>query len=258
MCDRKIGPFDCCSIVCGDCLELMKQLPDGCVDAVITDPPYPNLKGGYVYNFPGVAATRSYRSVGDPWNASLEWVRDAKRICRFGSAVFCTHHSVTDLALAFEDFRQVALLTWYKRNSPPTGANVPRFTSEFIWCFAKQPGLKWDAIDDTVLDIPKLQAGCMATERLLHADGTCMHPTQKPEAVMLWLLKIGGEILIDPFSGSGTTLVAAKKLGRHFLGFEIDENYCSIARKRLDAIDAQPSLFAPKPEQLTLGGDDRG
>jgi site-specific DNA-methyltransferase (adenine-specific) len=60
------------------------------------------------------------------------------------------------------------------------------------------------------------------------------------------------ETILDPFCGSGTTLVAAKKLGRHFLGFEISADYCAIARRRLDEVDAQPSLFAPKPEQLEL------
>ena len=57
----------------------------------------------------------------------------------------------------------------------------------------------------------------------------------------------------SPLCGSGTTLVAAKKLGRHFLGFEISHDYCEIARKRMAEIDAQPSLFEkPKAEQLTL------
>jgi site-specific DNA-methyltransferase (adenine-specific)/modification methylase len=80
------------------------------------------------------------------------------------------------------------------------------------------------------------------------------HPTQKPVALMEWVIKQAGrpEIVFDPFAGSGTTVVAAKKLGRHYLGFEISPEYCEIARKRLDAIDAQPTLFAPKAEQMEL------
>ena len=72
---------------------------------------------------------------------------------------------------------------------------------------------------------------------------------------MRWLVSLASleaDTILDPFCGSGTTLVAAKKLGRHFLGFEISHDYCEIARKRLAEIDAQPSLFEPKPEQMEL------
>jgi DNA modification methylase len=64
------------------------------------------------------------------------------------------------------------------------------------------------------------------------------------------------DMILEPFAGSGTTLVAAKKLGRHFLGFEISPEYCEIARDRLARTDAQPSLFHPKPEQLSLNGGE--
>jgi hypothetical protein len=85
------------------------------------------------------------------------------------------------------------------------------------------------------------------------------HPCPKPEGWMTWavdLASLEGETILDPFAGSGTTLVAAKKLGRHFLGFEISPEYCEIARDRLARIDAQPSLFQPKPEQLSLNGGE--
>jgi DNA modification methylase len=81
------------------------------------------------------------------------------------------------------------------------------------------------------------------------------HPTPKPLRLMEHVVdrtSKWGTTILDPFCGSGTTLVAAKKLGRHFLGFEISHDYCEIARNRLAEIDAQPSLFEPKAEQLTL------
>ncbi len=78
-CERKIGPFDCCSVVQGDCLELMKQLPDECVDAVITDPPYMNIHGGYVRDFQGGVGRKTTTTVcvTDPWSASMEWAPQA-------------------------------------------------------------------------------------------------------------------------------------------------------------------------------------
>ena len=85
--------------------------------------------------------------------------------------------------------------------------------------------------------------------------GDLGHPCPKPLSVMQWLINdatdLGG-LVLDPFLGSGTTAVAAKKLGRHFLGFEISEEYCRIARERIALVEAQPSLFGQKPEQLSL------
>jgi site-specific DNA-methyltransferase (adenine-specific)/modification methylase len=81
-----------------------------------------------------------------------------------------------------------------------------------------------------------------------------LHPCQKPVGVMEWCIGKAGlpEIILDPYCGSGSTLVAAKKLGRHFLGFEIAAEYCEVARQRLAAVEAQPSLFDPKAEQLSM------
>jgi DNA modification methylase len=71
---------------------------------------------------------------------------------------------------------------------------------------------------------------------------------------MQWCIRLfpKAETIFDPYCGSGTTLVAAKKLGRHFLGFEISEEYCKIARERIARIEAQPGLFEPRAEQIKL------
>ncbi len=83
-------------------------------------------------------------------------------------------------------------------------------------------------------------------------EGDSGHPCTKPLPVFMWLVGAIEGTILDPFLGSGTTAVAAKKLGRHFLGFEISPEYCEIARKRIALVEAQPSLFQPKPEQLEM------
>lgn len=234
----------------GDCLELMRDIPAGSVDAVITDPPYPDLIGGYDLskinnpNWVGVAHNEA-KTVGDEWEASLEWVTEAKRIAKYGVMVFCTHHSIPEVAFAFQDWRRVMLLTWYKRNAPPTGKNVPRFTCEYIWCFAKQPGIKWDNFDSTMIDMPKLASGCMASAERVVVGPTkqAAHPTQKPVALMEKLLVGGIESVLDPFMGSGTTGVACVKLNRNFIGMEIDPTYFAIAQKRIADAQAQLTLW---------------
>jgi len=82
-----------------------------------------------------------------------------------------------------------------------------------------------------------------------------IHGCQKPVEILLRLIEgytLESGIVLDPFLGSGTTAVAAKQLGRHFLGFEISEEYAKQARERIALVEAQPSLFSPKAEQLSL------
>lgn len=242
----------------GDCLEVMATWPDGSVDAVVVDPPYLNLRGGYSYSDLGGVAQRVEESisVGDPWEASMGWAKDAARVLKYGAIVFCTYHGLPETALAFSEMRRAVLWSWHKRNAPAPGKNVPRFTEEYAWGFAKQPGLKWDAIRSTLIDIPKLSTGCCVNgERVVDEFGRAKHPTQKPIAVMLRLLSVTrhGMIAADPFMGSGTTGVAAVRLGRQFWGVEIDPEYFAIAKRRIqDELNRFPLFEPPKPRQKEL------
>lgn len=218
-----------------DCRDILPTLEPGSVDLVLTDPPYIGLKGNTVhFSLGGVAdvVNTSY-SVGDLWGANLDWMAEAWRVANLGMMVFCSFASVADTRFALADSQAVGLLTWYKRNSPIAVNNVPRYTTEFVWLFKKQPGLLWRAINTTMFDIPNLQAGCMAAERLTNYRGATIHPTQKPLELIKRLLAVGGDTILDPFMGSGTTLRAAKDLGRRAIGIEIEEKYCQIAAERL-------------------------
>jgi len=220
-------------IYCGDCRDILPYLPK--VDLVLTDPPYIGLKGGteLKYSTGGVATNHIIsKTMDDRWFASLEWVLMAWDKVNHGLMSFCSYHFVAELGDILKD-NKLALLSWYQRNSPPPIQNVPHFQNEYIWVFKKSNKAKWRNLK-TNYDIPKLTAGCVSTgERVMDSNKRALHPTQKPLSLMLQLLKVESDIILDPFLGSGTTAVAAKELGRKFIGIEISEEYCKIAVKRL-------------------------
>jgi DNA modification methylase len=205
----------------------MKQLPDGCVDAVITDPPYGIGRDGQKQTTGGHGGRKAYEFKG--WDAERPSPDVFAEILRVGKeSIIWGGNYFADLL-------------------PPTG-------KWFVWDKGQRINqsdgeLAWTSLDGAlrILTVNRVE---------LMLDGA-EHPTQKPVSLMSWCLKQFpfADTILDPFSGSGTTLVSAKKIGRHFLGFEISPEYCEIARKRIAVIEAQPTLFEKKPEQLSLGGE---
>jgi DNA modification methylase len=238
-CGRKIGPYECCTVVCGDCLELMKALPDGCVDAVITDPPYGMRCNTDYTRFSG-GNTR--RGSGSSYDAVIgdESEFDPGPFLRFNEVVIWgANHFWSRLPAG-------GALVWLKRNDRAFGT----FLSDAELAFLKGR--------QGVFAFRYVFAGSSkAIDAGLGAYEKPAHPTQKPVALMVWCLSfVHGETVLDPFLGSGTTAVAAKKLGRHFLGFEISPEYCEIARKRIEIVEMQPSLFEKRAEQDELFAED--
>lgn len=237
----------------GDCREVLPQLPDKSIDLVLTDPPYPNLKGGTEHwSTRGVAKVfnRSY-TVGTPWNDSLDWMDTIFNKFNLGMFVFCSYHSVSAVQVYISGLEPVALISWFKRNSAPPVNNVPHFQNEFIWALKKEPGLIWRNIK-THYDIPSLAGGCMASERFLNLDKTTLHPTQKPLELIRELLKVKPDTVIDPFLGTGTTLRACKELSIKSIGIEISEKYCEIAAKRCMQTVMNFEPVKEKPKQGVL------
>lgn len=222
----------------GDCREILPSLDR--FDLLLTDPPYPGLKGNIQnYAKDGVAKRRLVsKTVGEPWGDDLSPLK----LVMFtkGALVFCSHHSVAEIPKLFSDVDPVALVTWYKRNTMPPLNNAPHHQAEFIWAFKRDPGLEWRRLK-TVYDLPMLTAGCVSTgERFTDNSGAVTHPAQKPLALITALLAVKPNSVVDPYCGTGTTLLAAKNIGIEAVGIEIDERYCELSAKRL----SQEVLFA--------------
>jgi DNA modification methylase len=231
----------------GDCREVLPLLP--ACDAVITDPPYLNLDGTYDRDFQGGVGRKLTvsRAVGDLWAASLDWVPAAGAKATKAMMVFCALKSVGATWHALKPIgEEIGLVVWHKRNSPPTGKNVPYYTTEFVWCKRIAPGPRWDDLP-SLLDIPNINPGCFASERIVDAQTRAVHPSQKPVAVMQRLLLAGIDSALDPFMGTGTTGVAAMMMGRKFTGIERERKYFDIACERISRAQAQGTLLPPEP-----------
>ena len=247
-CGRKIGPYDCCTVVCGDCLELMKVLPDGCVDAVITDPPY--CSGAHESARRGKREARTPESVnsrptiqlddmgllGYQW-VTRQWFLDARRFMLEGGSLACFSDwrmtPFIQLMLETAGWRLTNVIVWDK-TYPGLGSGF-RAQHEFI-VLASNGQPNWFSYD---------YGNVIQSVRLTDTE----HPHQKPVDIVEKIIQTCSPeagTVADLFLGVGTTAVAAKKLGRHFLGFEISPEYCKIAEDRIALVEAQPNLFDKK------------
>lgn len=216
----------------GDCLERMKEIPDGSVDLVVTDPPYKIITGG---NNNGANSVRPKGMLSG--NQELmksipefsAWLDECYRVLKDGThAYFMVNFSNLEKLLAAvqaSKFKIHNLLVWQKNNCTPSQYYMKN--CEYV-IFARKGRAKYiNNIGDS---------------KTVHFDknisGKKTHPTEKPVSLMEMYIANSSNpycIVLDPFMGSGTTGVAAKNLGRSFIGIELDEGYFKIAQERINA-----------------------
>jgi site-specific DNA-methyltransferase (adenine-specific) len=216
-------------IVCGDCLEVMKGWPDKCVDAIVCDPPYglsydKDAKRKAGYQGPRQLGQRKDYGVS-AWDDAPMNDGQIAEIHRVGqNQVVFGGNYVADRLPASSCW-----LVWDKDN----GEN------DFADC-----ELAWTSFKSATRIIKWRWQG-MLQEPGFPKD-LREHPTQKPLGVMRWIIEKyskPGDLILDPFCGSGTTCVAAEQLGRRYIGIEISEDYCKIARRRVQEAKDQYALL---------------
>ena len=242
-------------IHCGDNCDLLGQLPRECIDLVVTSPPYDDLRtyGGHSWDFFGVAW--QLKRVLKPGGVIVWVVADAtKDGSETGSSMAQAMHFKT-LGLKLWD-----TMVWHKRNAMPL--NQPRYEQawEYMFVVSKGNPNTWNPMKER-----SLLAGKKATGTQINPDGTREQKwgngaTYNEMKVLqnVWEFPVGtgngehpavfpddlakrhvatwsnpGDLVLDPFCGSGTTAKAAKELGRRFLGLEINPEYCAIAERRI-------------------------
>ena len=255
---RKSGWLD--TIIKGDCVAALEALPDQSVDVIFADPPY-NLQLGGMLTRPDQSLVDA---VDDEWDqfASFEaydaftraWLLACRRVLKPSGTIWVigSYHNIFRVGATLQDLNFWILndVIWRKTNPMPNfkGRRFQNAHETLIWATrdpkAKGYTFNYDAMkaanDDVQMRSDWLFPICNGGERLKDADGKKVHPTQKPEALLARILMAStkpGDVVLDPFFGSGTTGAVAKRLGRHFIGIEREQDYIDAARARIDAVE---------------------
>lgn len=240
-------------VILGDCLEVLPTLDAGAATIVATDPPY-RVKDKVRINGTGVAPVRQESTtIGDQgWTLSKEWLTEAARICSGHIIAFGNYLDLPELLQDWGQGELRGIFTWRKSNAALPAWNVPRYDTEFaVWFGRGKNPANIKQLTSMVLDCPFPPAGCFAGERIVDETGKAVHPAQKPLKVMKHLLKAftePGDTALDPFMGTGTTLVAALECGCNVIGIEKDPDYFAIARRRIIEAQHATPLFAAAAE----------
>ena len=236
-----------------DCVELMRLMPAGSVDAVFADPPYRlsnggvTVKSGRVGSVDKGAWDRSLGSFERNHEFNVRWLEEVRRVLKAGGTIWVsgTHHAIFSIGFALQslEFKVINSVVWEKPDPPPNALHTA-FThahETLVWAVRRgaRHTFNYDAINSRD---PAAQVGsvwCMPPPSR-REKRLGRHPTQKPlRLVRRALLACTGEgdLVFDPFTGSGTTAVAAKELNRSFVGAELEGEFCGLAARRIRATE---------------------
>ena len=239
----------------GDSLELLKKIPDKSIDLIFADPPY-NLQLRETLYRPDQTTVEAVTNDWDKFETyqayddfSLKWLQECKRALKDGGALWVigSYHNILRLGTSIQNLGFWILndIIWHKTNPMPNFRGT-RFTNAhetLLWCTTSRKA----KYTFNYQNLKELNEGkqmrsdwhipiCSGKERLREDNNQRSHPTQKPEALLYRIILSStnvGDTILDPFLGSGTTAVIAKKLQRNFIGFEKDKEYIKLAKKRL-------------------------
>ena len=250
-------PLD--QVMVGDAVDLMRRLPPASVHAIFADPPYNlQLKGDLRRPddslVDGVdAAWDRFADLGAYDAFTREWLSEARRVLRKDGTIWVigSYHNIFRLGTALQDLGFWILndVIWRKANPMPNfrGRRFTNAHETLIWA-ARSPESRYrfnyaamkSLNEDLQMRSDWFIPLCTGAERLRDARGAKLHPTQKPEALLhrvILACTMPGEVVLDPFLGTGTTAAVAKRLGRRFIGLEREEAYANAAAARIAVVE---------------------
>ncbi|AXI56406.1 hypothetical protein SuNHUV7_15690 (plasmid) [Pseudoseohaeicola sp. NH-UV-7] len=246
------------TIIDGDCIDVMNSLPEGSVDLIFADPPY-NLQLKGDLHRPDNSRVDAVDDAWDQFSSfaaydtfTKAWLKAARRLLKPHGAIWVigSYHNIFRVGAAMQDtgFWLLNDVVWRKSNPMPNfrGKRFTNAHETMIWASKEEGGkytFNYEALkalnegiqmrSDWVLPI------CTGHERLKDDNGEKAHPTQKPESLLHRVL-VGstnpGDVVLDPFFGTGTTGAVAKMLGREYIGIEREAAYRKVAEKRIASV----------------------
>jgi modification methylase len=252
---RVSAPLPVNRVLVGDCLEELARLPDQSVDLAFADPPY-NLQLERELLRPNNTVVDGVDDAWDKFTSFAEydrfsraWLGECRRVLKPDGAIWVigSYHNIFRLGVALQDlgFWIQNDVIWRKTNPMPNfrGKRFTNAHETLIWAgrdAKSRPTFNYEAMkalnDDIQMRSDWLFPICSGPERLKDAAGRKAHPTQKPEALLHRLLLAStnpGDLVLDPFFGTGTTGAVARRLGRRWLGIERDPDYAEAAETRI-------------------------
>ena len=246
------------SILAGDCIEMMNSLPEGSVDLIFADPPYNLQLRGDLHR----PDNSRVDAVDDAWDQfgsfaaydrfTQDWLAAARRLLKLGGAIWVigSYHNIFRVGAELQNqgFWILNDVVWRKSNPMPNfrGKRLTNAHETLIWA-SKTEGARYTFNYEALKSLNEgIQMRsdwtlpiCTGGERLKDAAGAKAHPTQKPESLLHRVL-VGttnpGDVVLDPFFGTGTTGAVAKMLGRDYIGIEREAAYREVAERRLSRV----------------------
>ena len=245
-----------------DCIKILNtKIDENSIDLIFADPPY-NLSGNGL-KWTGSKTGGDWYMVNEQWDKmtapeylqfTRKWIGASHKVLKNTGSIYiaCSYHNIGEVIIVLKqlDFKINNIITWYKTNAMPNMTRrVFTHSTEFIiwavkgkgWTFNYQklkeinPAKQKDGTEKQMRDLWEMSL-VQGKERIRGKNGKALHPTQKPEEMLKRIILASsnkGDIVLDPFLGSGTTTYVAKKYGRDWIGIEKEKQYAKIAEERM-------------------------
>ena len=225
----------------GECVSILKGIPDKSVDMIFADPPY-NLSGkNHITCINGRKVNCNkgiWDMIADIDKFNYDWIKECMRVLKDDGTIWISgtlhNHPSVGFLLKKMGYWLINDIVWFKPNAPPQlQPNRLAPSTEIIWLASKTKKYYFDYDKAKELNAGKQMRNLWTITAKRHIT---THPTEKPEELLERIILLGskvGDTILDPFMGSGTTGVVAQKLGRKFIGIEIDDGFFNIAENRI-------------------------